>query len=126
MTDPFLDSLATALAGQVATALGAAGTRALEKVRELLRRRSQSDPETKAALEAAEQDSAGPEQITALAERLDQVCAEDAQFAEELRAEGAEVYKEISASENSVVNVNHGKVRNLIQAREIHGGITFN
>ncbi|MCI2416668.1 hypothetical protein MOQ72_04475 [Saccharopolyspora sp. K220] len=125
MTDPFLDSLATALAGQVATALGAAGTQALAKVRELLRRRAQNDPETQAALEAAEQPSAGQPQITALAERLDQVCAQDAAFAEQLRSEGEELYKEISATDDSVVNVNHGQVNNLIQAREIKGDITF-
>ncbi|MGP4020466.1 hypothetical protein [Saccharopolyspora sp. 5N708] len=125
MTDPFLDSLATALAGQVATALGAAGGQALTKVRELLRRRSQNDPETRAALEAAEQPSAEQPQITALAERLDQVCAQDPAFAEQLRIEGAEVYKAISAADDSVVNVNHGQVNNLIQAREIKGDITF-
>ncbi|TDD42108.1 hypothetical protein [Saccharopolyspora elongata] len=126
MTDPFLDSLATALAGQAATALGAAGKKALEKVRDLLRRRSQNDPETRAALEAAEQDSAGQPQVKALAERLDQVCAEDAEFAEELRTEGAEVHEEISAADNAVVNVNRGEVKNLIQARTIEGNITFN
>ncbi|MEV6234084.1 hypothetical protein AB0L88_40095 [Saccharopolyspora shandongensis] len=126
MTDPFLDSLATALAGQAATALGAAGKQALEKVRDLLRRRSQNDSATKAALEAAEQDSAGQPQVKALAERLDQVCAEDAEFAEELRAEGAEVHKEISATGNAVVNINTGNAKNVIQARNIQGGITLN
>ncbi|MEU6264811.1 hypothetical protein [Saccharopolyspora shandongensis] len=126
MTDPFLDSLATALAGQAATALGAAGKQALEKVRDLLRRRSQNDSATKAALEAAEQDSAGQPQVKALAERLDQVCAEDAEFAEELHAEGAEVHKEISATGNAVVNINTGNAKNVIQARNIQGGITLN
>ncbi|MER7009958.1 hypothetical protein ABT324_00820 [Saccharopolyspora sp. NPDC000359] len=126
MTDPFLDSLATALAGQAATALGAAGKAALEKVRELLRRRSERDPETKAALEAAERPDADRPQITALAERLDQVCAEDADFAEQLRAEGAEVHNAISAADDSVVNINHGQVKNLVQTREFNGNITFN
>ncbi|GAB3684911.1 hypothetical protein [Saccharopolyspora tripterygii] len=125
MTDPFLDSLATALGGQAATALGAAGTMALAKVRELLRRRSQQDPETHAALEAAESESAGPAQITALAERLDKLCAEDEEFAGELRHEGAAVHNDITAS-NNVVNINTGQVGNLVQAREINGGITFN
>lgn len=125
MTDPFLDSLATALGGQAATALGAAGTMALAKVRELLRRRSQQDPDTQAALEAAERDDAGPGQITALAERLDEVCAEDEEFAEQLRHEGAAVHNEITASDN-VVNINKGQVTNLVQTREINGGITFN
>ncbi|SEG97147.1 hypothetical protein SAMN02982929_06659 [Saccharopolyspora kobensis] len=125
MTDPFLDSLATALAGQAATALGAAGKAALTKVRELIQRRSERDPETKAALEAAEQ-SADQPQITALAERLDQVCAEDAEFAEQLRAEGAEVHNAISAVKGGVVNLNHGQVKNLVQTREFNGNITFN
>ncbi|MEV4733839.1 hypothetical protein [Saccharopolyspora sp. NPDC049426] len=125
MTDPFLDSLATALGGQAATALGAAGTMALAKVRDLLRRRSQQDPETQAALEAAESDDAGPAQVTALAERLDAVCSEDEEFAELLRREGAAVHNEITASDN-VVNINNGQVKNLVQTREINGGITFN
>ena len=124
MTDPFLDSLATALAGQAATALGTAGAKALAKVRELIRRRRE-DKETLAALEAAETE-AGEPQIKALAERLDRVSAQDPEFAEELRTEGAQVHQDITAGENSVVNVNHGNVDKLIQAREIHGGITFN
>ena len=122
--DPFFDSLATALGGQAAAALGAAAHSAVEKVRGLLRRRK--DEGTLAALEAAEQPSAGPEQVTALAERLDRACAEDPEFAEQLRAEGASVHRMISASGNAVVNENHGNVDKLIQAREIHGGITFN
>lgn len=126
MTDPFLDSLATALGGQAATALGAAGTLALTKVRDLVRRRSRQDPETQAALEAAESEGAGPAQITALAERLDELCAEDEEFAGELRHEGAAVHNDITASDNAVVNINTGQVENLVQAREINGGITFN
>ncbi|GAA2790026.1 hypothetical protein [Saccharopolyspora taberi] len=125
MTDPFLDSLATALVGQAATALTAAGAKALVKVRDLLRRRSDEDPETLAALEAAENDPGEP-QIKALAERLDRASQEDAEFAEQLRTEGAQVHHDIRASDDSVVNVNHGNVDKLIQAREIHGGITFN
>ncbi|RRO12673.1 hypothetical protein EIL87_23505 [Saccharopolyspora rhizosphaerae] len=125
MTDPFLDSLATALGGQAATALGATGTMALAKVRDLLRRRSQQDPETQVALEAAERDDAGPAQITALAERLDEACAQDAEFADQLRQEGAAVHAEITASDN-VVNINKGTVTKLVQTREINGGITFN
>lgn len=123
--DPFLDSLATALGGQAAAALGATGKAALDKVRELVRRRSERDPQTQAALEAAEHPGAGEQQISVLAERLDQACAEDPEFAEQLRHEGQPVHDEIVASDN-VVNINHGQAKNLIQAREINGGITFN
>ncbi|GAA2348515.1 hypothetical protein GCM10009854_27310 [Saccharopolyspora halophila] len=123
--DPFLDSLATALGGQAAAALGMTGKAALEKVRELVRRRSEQDPQTQAALEAAEQPESGEEQIAALAERLDRVCTEDAEFAEQLRHEGQAVHNEIVTSDN-VVNINHGQATNLVQTREINGGITFN
>jgi hypothetical protein len=126
MTDPILDSLATALAGQAITALGAAGGKAVQKVRELLRRRSEEDPETQAALEAAEQPSAGQPEIRALAERLDRVAEQEPELGEQLRAEGATVHKEISSSGNSVVNENSGNVDKLIQARDIHGSITLN
>lgn len=126
MTDPFLDSLATALAGQAATALGAAGKAALAKVRELLKRRSEDDPETQAALEAAERPDADRPQVIALAERLDRVCAEDPKFAQQLRTEGAAVHNDVSAAHDGVVNINEGQVDKLIQARDIHGGITFN
>lgn len=126
MTDPFLDSLAAALGGQVAKALGSAGSKALEKVRELVRRRSEDDPETAAALEAAEQPSAGRPEAEALAQRLEEAGAEDPDFAERLRSEGAEVHQEISASGDGVTNVINGSAKNVVQAREVNGGITFN
>jgi hypothetical protein len=53
------------------------------------------------------------------------VCSEDEEFAELLRREGAAVHNEITAS-NNVVNINNGQVKNLVQTREINGGITFN
>jgi hypothetical protein len=125
MTDPFLDSLATALAGQLATGLGAAGKAAVQKIREILQRRSERDPETHAALEAAQQPSAGQPEIKALAERLDQVAQRDQEFAEQVREARAVVHNEISAHDNSVVNHNTGNVGNLVQARDIQGGIHF-
>jgi hypothetical protein len=126
MTDPFLDALAAALAGQAVTALGAAGKKALDKIREVVRRKAENDEETQAALEAAEQPSAEQPQIRALAERLDHIAQRDPEFAETLRTEGAAVHNDITASGNSVVNQNSGDVKNLIQARDIQGGITFN
>ena len=122
--DPFFDSLATALGGQAAVALGTAAKSALEKVRGLLRRRSE-DTETLAALEAAVAPGAQRPQITALAERLDRVAGDDPDFREQLREAGGEVHKEMTAS-GHVVNQNSGDVRNLVQTNEIRGDITFN
>lgn len=126
MTDPFLDSLAAALGGQVATALGSAGSTALRKVRELVRRKSEDDPETAEALEVAEQPSSGQAEAEALARRLEEAGAEDPDFAQQLRSEGAELHQEISAAGDGVTNVINGSAKNVIQARDVDGGITFN
>lgn len=125
MTDPFLDSLATALATQVASGLSAAGSKALEKVRALVRGKAEEDGETRDALEAAER-TAGEAEIRALAERLDEVRERDREFADRLGSEGEPVHREISAGDDGVVNVNSGNVDKLVQARDIQGGITFN
>jgi len=121
--DPFFDSLATALGGQAAAALGAAAHSAVEKVRGLLRRRK--DEGTLAALEAAEAPDAGEPQIKALAERLDRSAAEDPEFDRELREAGAVVHREVSASGNRVVNQVSGNAQNVVQTNEIHGNINF-
>lgn len=124
MTDPFLDSLATALAGQAATALGAAGRAAVQKIRDLLGNRAARDPGTQAALEAARPDE--PETVRALARRLDQVAHDDPELAELISSARTVLHQELTAGEGGVVNENRGTVQNLVQARDIHGGITFN
>lgn len=126
MSDPFIDALATALAGQAVTALGSAGTAALSKIRELVRGKSAEDPELGTALEAAQDPSAGQEHVRALAERLDQNAAADQAFGQQLRSEGAPVYNDISATGNGVVNEFSGQADKVIQARDVHGGITLN
>ena len=125
MTDPFMDSLATALATQVASGLSSAGSKALEKVRALVRGKAEEDPETRTALEAAER-SADDADIRALAERLDQVRAQDQEFADRLSSEGQPVHREISAGEGGVVNVFNGNADKVMQVRDVQGGITFN
>jgi hypothetical protein len=124
MTDPFLDSLATALAGQAATALGAASRAALQKIRDLLGKRAARDPETQAALEAAQPEQ--PDTVRALAQRLDQVATDDPELAQLISSARTALRQEIAASDGGVVNQNRGSAQNLIQARDIHGGITFN
>ena len=126
MSDPFLDSLASALAGQVATALGTTGAKALEKVRAVVRRKSEDDVETGAALQAAEQPTAGQPEVDALARRLAEAGEQDPGFADQLRSDGAELHQVVSASGGGVTNVNNGSTEKLIQARDIQGGITFN
>lgn len=126
MTDPFLDSLATALAGQAATALGTAGRAAVQKIRDLLSRRAAQDPETQDALEAARQPSAEPEKVRALAERLDRVAGDDPELAELISTARTVLQQNVTASDGGVVNQNTGTVEKLIQAQNINGPITFN
>lgn len=124
MTDPFLDSLAAALGGQVATALGSAGSKALEKVRGLVRGKSQDDPDTGAALEAVEQPGAGRTEVEALARQLEDAGEQDPEFAQQLRSEGAELHQLIS--NHGATNVINGSARNVVQTNNVEGGITFN
>lgn len=127
MTDPFFDSLASALAGQAATALSKAGALAVQKIRDILRKRSEQDPETQTALDAAEQPSASDAEVAALAQRLREIATASPELADQLRAEGARVHDEISAHSGGVVNINSGNVSgNVIQARDINGPITLN
>lgn len=120
MSDPIIDSIAAALAGQAVTALSTAGKKAVSKIRDMIRGRPEEDPETLAALDAAEGASAGQPEITALAQRLDERAAEDAQFNEELRTQGTTVHNEVH---NKVDNKFYGNADKVIQAGEIHGGI---
>lgn len=126
MTDPILDSLATALAGQAVTALGAAGRAALTKIRDVLARRAAQDPETQAALEAAQQPSATPDTVRALARRLDRAAVDDQELADLISTARTVLRQDITADNGGVVNQNTGQVGRLIQARDISGPITFN
>ena len=125
MADPIMQSIATALAGQAATALTSAGKKALEKVRDLVRGKSANDPQTLAALEAAEDREPGHPKVQALAQRLDQLASHDPAFGEELRTNGEVLQQEINATAGGVVNHNSGQVNKLVQGHTF-GDITFN
>jgi hypothetical protein len=111
MPEPILISIAAALAAKGATGLY-----------DLVKRKFAKDPTAIAALEAA---SAAPEDnrpITALAERLQEVEAEDGEFSEALRTE----WEKVSESRGSVHNQVTGNVTGkVVQARDIHGNITL-
>lgn len=129
MTDPVLDpimqSLASALAGQAASTLTAAGKKALEMVRDLVSRKAADDPRTHAALEAAEDREPDHPKVKALAKRLDQLAAQDPAFGQELRAAGEVLHEELSATTGGVVNKNSGQANTVVQGHTF-GNITFN
>ncbi|SDP69502.1 hypothetical protein SAMN04487905_107141 [Actinopolyspora xinjiangensis] len=125
MTDPFLESIAAALAGQAAATLSSAGASALRKVRELVRGKSEADPRTEAALEAAEDRPPEHPKVTALAERLERLESEDPEFGERLRDAGDPVHQELRASGNRTVNQFNGNAHNVVQG-ERFDRIEFN
>ncbi|SFD72133.1 hypothetical protein SAMN04487819_102303 [Actinopolyspora alba] len=125
MTDPFLDSIAAALAGQAAAALGSAGSAALAKVRELVRGKSEADPRTEAALEAAEDRPADHPKVSALAERLEQLEHDDPEFGARLREAGEPVHQQLRATGNRTVNQFNGNAHNVVQG-ETFDRIEFN
>ena len=111
MPEPILVSIAAALAAKGATGLY-----------DLVKRKFAKNPKAIAALEAASAAPEDPQPITALAERLHEVEAEDAEFAEALRAE----WRKVSLSQGDVHNSVTGNVTGkVVQARDIHGNISL-
>jgi hypothetical protein len=118
MTDPFLNAFASALADQTVSVLSAAGQAAVHKIGDFLRKRR--DPETVAALETAQ---AQPETAPALVRRLERAAEKDPELAELLDSARTTIINELSGN---VTNTISGDVGKAIQARDIHGSITFN
>ncbi|WP_019855269.1 hypothetical protein [Actinopolyspora mortivallis] len=115
MSDPFLESVATALAGQAAVALGSAGRAALVKVRELLRGKSEQDQRARAALDTVENDATRRADVTALARQLRLLESADEEFSERLRAEGAPIHRELNGGTHTVTNQFSGEAKNVVQ-----------
>ncbi|HVV09156.1 hypothetical protein [Amycolatopsis sp.] len=108
MPEPILISIATALSTKAATTLF-----------ELVKKKFSKDPKAAAELEAASPDK--PETISAVAERLEAAGKEDPEFAAALRSEWSQ-----HAESGGVTNQVSGTVQgNVVQARDIQGGISF-
>ncbi|PRW63195.1 hypothetical protein [Actinopolyspora mortivallis] len=115
MSDPFLESVATALAGQAAVALGSAGKAALVKVRELLRRKSEQDQRARAALETVENDAPERAEVATLVRQLRLLESADEEFSGRLRAEGAPIHRELNGGTHTVTNQFSGDAKNVVQ-----------
>ena len=126
MTDPYMVSVASALATKTAD-LAAEGVRsAMGALMRLVRNRFAGDKEAAAALDAAQ---AAPQDLAAvqeLARVLERAGASDAGFGAQVRALWLELRAELSARDGGTVNSNTGTVGgHLIQARDLHveGGL---
>ncbi|SDY29691.1 hypothetical protein SAMN05421504_10573 [Amycolatopsis xylanica] len=110
MADPFLISVSATLAAR--TVIG---------LYELVKKKFTRDPEAMAALEAADQDK--PESLQVLAERLDIAMKADTDFAAAVMEQAPA--RQTGDSDN-VLNQNFGHVEGkLLQARDIHGDVSF-
>jgi hypothetical protein len=110
MPEPILLSIATALATKAATGLY-----------DLVKRKFGKDPEATMALEAATGAPEEAEPIRVLADRLEAAERADPEFARELRAGWAQ-HAETGGVVNQIAGTVLGKV---VQARDIHGNISF-
>ncbi|MFB6724619.1 hypothetical protein ACFCV3_30865 [Kribbella sp. NPDC056345] len=112
MVDPILVSIATALAGNAA-----------KSMYDLVKQAFSHRAEARAALEAAEGTDATSAEVQQLAVELAKAEQSDAQFADQLRSLWA---SELQAEHGGVANQVSGSVSGkVVQARDIHGNITF-
>ncbi|MFF7749050.1 hypothetical protein ACFZCP_07285 [Streptomyces sp. NPDC007971] len=124
--EPIAPELLTALASGTA---GAAGQQMWTALRDLVRRRTDVEPNGMGELTALAA-AVGSAERAALAERLAQVLAEragrDSVFADALRAWRQDARDVVRTGSGDVHNeVSGGRQQTVIQARDVHGGINL-
>lgn len=120
MVDPLTVAIATAVAGKMAEGISDAGRAALASLTRLVRRKLRGDPKGEAALEAAEARPDDTVLVERLAAALDDACARDRAFRDELDLLWT------AARQGGVVNTITGSVHGpVVQAHDVHGGIRF-
>ena len=110
---------------EIAAALAA---KAAESLYDLVKNKFKGRKHALDALDAADGAAADSPQITALAEELAMAEAYDPKFSEELRSQWTAIKAQTAASaaDDGVVNTVSGSVTgNVVQARDIHGDVTF-
>ncbi|MEV6622519.1 hypothetical protein AB0M83_40455 [Amycolatopsis sp. NPDC051106] len=115
MPEPVLISIAAALA-----------SRSVISLYKLVKKKFSDDPEATAVLEAAEGVAEDTPAIKKLRDKISEAQSKDPEFAKELHNEWERVRVENQAETGGVVNSVTGSVSgNVVQAREIQGGISF-
>ena len=113
--EPVLVSIAAAVAG-----------RAVASLYQLIKAKFADDPDASAVLEAAEGAAAESKEVGELAAALEKEEGADPAFGEQLREEWDRVAVEQNAGSGGLANQVSGQVGgNVVQARDIHGGISF-
>lgn len=115
MPDPILVSIAAALAGKGATGLY-----------DLVKKKFAGSPQATRALDDVEGSPPDSPEVHALGEELTRAESSDPQFAADLRAMWGHVLTQQRADNGGVVNGITGTVSgNVLQARDIEGGVSF-
>ena len=123
-----LTTIAVTLATKTAEGLAAGGRAAFEALAGLVRRRFAGRASAQAALAERESeiDLAADARIEILRQALAQVVAENPGFEAELRERWLALSPHLSVGDGGVINSVSGTVEgNVVQARDVHGGISF-
>jgi hypothetical protein len=119
-------AVALTLATKAVEGLAEGGKAAFAALARLIKRRFQGHAPAQAALAEAESDPADDTRIQSLREELARVAAEDPAFGDELRGLWRDLSPHLEADTGGVVNNLSGSVGgNVVQARDIQGGISF-
>ena len=126
MDEQFVAALAVGLAGKLVDGLAEAGKATFQGLVRLVLRRFRSDPAAQSALVATEADPSDPGCRGRLRAALERLTAEDPDFDAELRALWSDLQPHLAAASGGVVNNISGDVSGgVVQARDVHGGISF-
>ncbi|ASO21494.1 hypothetical protein AHOG_19360 [Actinoalloteichus hoggarensis] len=124
--DSVLVAIASAVARQAAGLLASGARSAAAALVKTVRERFADDPAATAALTAAAEDPQDEQLVERLAEAIDRAANEDPAFAHRVRTLWESARTEGTATDGGVVNQVSGHVHgNVVQARDIQGGITF-
>lgn len=130
MADPMTLSMSTEIATIVAKkAVDVVGDTARQAVGRLVarvRERLAGHPWAETVLAEAEVEPDSAERIRVLAEVLRDAAADDPGFGKELTEFLREIHIRVSADHDGVANSFTGNAQTVIQARDIHGGMTIN
>jgi hypothetical protein len=124
--EEILAAVALTLATKSSEALAEGGRAVFAALARLVKRRFQGDDAAQTALVEAEADPADDARLQSLRGELEQAAAEDPAFDRELRRLWQDLTPYLQAGSDGVVNNLSGSVSgNVVQARDVQGGISF-
>jgi hypothetical protein len=124
MADPITTAIATAVASGMAQSLTDQAKDAVTTLAGLIREKFRGRPAAHAALAAAEADPGSAARIDQFAHALDEAAATDPEFGTRIRDLWS--VAQVSARDDSTVNIFHGRAEKVIQLHDVHGDISIN